>query len=70
MQFSLKLIIGGLPCFGPAFLHFKLLGTQQYFGRVLISIETELVPPETENNRNLFTDNIVSFPNEVVISIQ
>lgn len=66
MLTNIFIIIDNLPCFGPAFLHFVLLETQQYFGRILISVETELVPPEIETKKILQIENIVSTPHEVV----
>lgn len=47
------MVIDGLSCFGPAFLHFTSLKTQQYFGRILVSVKTELVPSEIENTKTL-----------------
>lgn len=64
--FSNNIISDGVPSFGPAFLHFTSLETQQYFGRILMSVETELVPPETENIKILQIDNTVPIPNEVI----
>lgn len=68
-MYAFKLIIDGLPCFGPAFLHFTLLETQQYFGKILISIETKLVPPEIENLRTLKVYDQISFPDKVLFVI-
>lgn len=65
MLYHLK-ITDGLPCFGPAFLHFTSLETQQYFGRILLSVETELVPSEIENIKTLHIDDIYSIPDEVI----
>lgn len=47
------MVIDGLSCFGPAFIHFTSLKTQQYFGRILVSVKTELVPSEIESIKTL-----------------
>jgi len=56
----------GLPCFGPAFLHFTTLETQQYSGRILLSVETELVPSEIENFERLQIYDADSILDEVI----
>lgn len=58
-------IIDGLPYFGPAFLHFMSLETQKYFGKIFISIKTELVPSEIENIKSYQIENIKPILNEV-----
>ncbi|XP_022180837.1 uncharacterized protein LOC111041011 isoform X1 [Myzus persicae] len=60
----------GLPCFGPAFLHFITLETQQYFGRILLSVETELVPSEIESVERLQIDDIDSILDEDLMYIR
>jgi len=42
------------------------LETQQYFGRILLSVETELVPSEIENINRLKIDDIDSILDEVI----
>lgn len=59
--------IDGLPCSGPFFLYFTSLETQQYFGKVLISVQTELVPSEIENTKTLNIDGMLH--NEVTIDL-
>ncbi|XP_026804027.1 uncharacterized protein LOC113547748 [Rhopalosiphum maidis] len=59
----------GLPCFGPAFLHFTLLESHQYFGRILLSVETELVPAEIESVERLQVDDIHSILEEDLMYI-
>ncbi|XP_027839231.2 uncharacterized protein LOC114121205 [Aphis gossypii] len=54
----------GPPCIGPAFLHFTTLESQQYFGRVLFSVDTELVPSEVENVKRLQIEDIDSILDE------
>ncbi|VVC37905.1 FerIin domain,C2 domain [Cinara cedri] len=49
-----------LPNFGPTFLHFMSLETQKYFGRLLISIKTELLQPEIENIKSYQIEHIES----------
>jgi len=63
---NLKKITDGLPFFGPAFLHFTSLESRQYFGRILLSVETELVPAEIENVERLQVDDIDSILEEVI----
>ncbi|XP_025206178.1 uncharacterized protein LOC112602358 [Melanaphis sacchari] len=58
----------GLPCFGPAFLHFTTLESQ-YFGRILLSVETELVPSEVESFERLQIDDIDSILEEDLMYI-
>ncbi|XP_060846316.1 uncharacterized protein LOC132925975 [Rhopalosiphum padi] len=59
----------GLPFFGPAFLHFTSLESRQYFGRILLSVETELVPAEIENVERLQVDDIDSILEEDLMYI-
>lgn len=56
-----------MPCFGPAYLHFSSLQTQQYFGKILMSVESELVPSEVEQIEKLKIDSVASIPDEVII---
>jgi len=63
---NLKKITDGPPCIGPAFLHFTTLESQQYFGRILLSVDTELVPPEIENVKRLQIEDIDSILDEVI----
>jgi len=42
------------------------LETQQYFGRILLSVETDLVPSEIENVNRLQIDDTDSVLDEVI----
>lgn len=66
IRYQFKIITDGLPCFGPAFLHFTTLETQQYFGRILLSVETELVPSEIESVERLQIDDTDLIFEEVI----
>jgi len=42
------------------------LESQQYFGRILLSVDTELVPSEVENVERLQIEDIDSILDEVI----
>lgn len=51
-------------------MHFITLETQQYFGRILLSVETELVPSEIESVERLQIDDIDSILDEDLMYIR